>query len=101
MAGDLKRGRAGVERDAVAVLDQARSLSSDKRLLWPMEASPNFESELSPAASDAYGTAMGPEYAPFLLEHSEVLSNRHLRNGQALAQVDDGGSRLLLDHTSD
>src|SRR5438270_12246719 len=52
MTRDLERSRAGVQRDAVTVFDEARRLGSDERLLCPMKASPNFEGELRSTAAE-------------------------------------------------
>src|SRR5712664_1819402 len=66
-----------------------------------METGPNLESQLSSAAADADGAAMCAKDVPLLLQHREILSNGDFRNRQALAQLDDRGASLFLDHTSD
>src|SRR5437660_3263580 len=101
MTCDLKRGGARVQRDAVAVFDEARRLRSDERFLGFMETGPNLEGKLRAAAADTDGTPMRAEDAPFPLEYREVLSNRDFRNRQALAEVNDRRACVFLDHASD
>ncbi len=74
--GDRQRGRAGVQDDAFAIVDEGRRGRADASLLTRLQPLADLEGDLRPAAIEGDRAAMRPLQPMLGLEDHEILARR-------------------------
>ena len=99
--GDRERGRAGVQDDAFAIVDEGRRGRADACLLARLQPLADLEGDLRPAAIEGDRAAMRPLQPMLGLEDREILAHGHRRDPEAGGQLLDADAPVFLDHAGD